>query len=464
VVAPLEPGRIVAGRYRVESVLGEGGMGIVYAVRHVHTDEALALKVLHAHVLRDATAVERFRREARAPARIASDHVARVTDADTAADLDGAPFIVMELLSGTDLERLVADRGALPAPFAVELLRQAARALDKAHALGIVHRDLKPENLFLTQREDGSTLLKLLDFGIARIADDAPESKKTQAGFIFGTPLYMAPEQALGDVDAIGPATDVWALGLVAFRLLTAQDYWELVAPPQLLAAILTATMAAPSTRAPQAGLGPAFDVWFARCVARVPADRFVSAGEAIAALAVAMGVALTPSVAPPPLSPKTPSWPPPDTIPSAAPVAMRTMSASAFATTPSAPPAIARPPGARVALLVALPLVAGIALVAVLAARMAGRPEPSVSAATVVTSAFVPAAPAPSASAPPSADPAASEAPPAPSAPPSTVAMPRTLSQGQQQRMGVLERLCAQGTFTPSECRTKKAAILRER
>jgi serine/threonine-protein kinase len=125
-------------------------MGVVYRVRHVHTGEALALKGLHGQVLRDASAVERFRREARVPARIGSEHVARVTDADTAPELGDAPFYVMELLEGTDLERLVNDRGPLPQPFAVELLRQAARALDKAHAMGIVHRDLKPENLFLT--------------------------------------------------------------------------------------------------------------------------------------------------------------------------------------------------------------------------------------------------------------------------------------------------------------------------
>jgi serine/threonine-protein kinase len=119
-------------------------MGSVYLVKHVNTDESLALKLLHAHVLRDAQAVERFRREARAPARVNSEHVARVTDADTAPDLDNAPFYVMEYLRGRDLDRMLADQGPLSPPVVVEYLRQAARALDKAHALGIVHRDLKP--------------------------------------------------------------------------------------------------------------------------------------------------------------------------------------------------------------------------------------------------------------------------------------------------------------------------------
>ena len=143
--SPLEPGHIVAGRYRVESRIGEGGMGAVYLVRHVHTDESLALKVLHAHVLRDESAVERFRREARAPARIANEHVARVTDADTAPDLDGAPFYVMELLRGRDLERILVEDGPIAPVLLVEYLHQAARALDKAHAMGIVHRDLLPQ-------------------------------------------------------------------------------------------------------------------------------------------------------------------------------------------------------------------------------------------------------------------------------------------------------------------------------
>ena len=141
-------------------------MGAVYLVRHVNTDERLALKVLHATVLANAMAVERFRREARAPAQIDSDHVVRVTDADTAPELNGAPFLVMEFLKGQDLEHEV-EHGALPPDRVILYLKQTARALDKAHSLGIVHRDLKPENLFLAQRDDGTPCIKILDFGIA---------------------------------------------------------------------------------------------------------------------------------------------------------------------------------------------------------------------------------------------------------------------------------------------------------
>jgi len=252
--AALEPGRVVAGRYRVERQIGAGGVGSVYLVRHVHTDEELALKVLQTHALKDASAVERFRKEARAPARIASEHVTRVTDADTAPDLDNAPFLVMELLRGRDLTQLVAEGGPLAPPLVVELLRQAARALDKAHGMGIVHRDLKPDNLFLTQREDGSPCIKLLDFGIARIADGAPAEMKTQAGLVFGTPGYMAPEQMTGEVDLISPASDIWAMGLVAFYLLVGRDYWSAGTLMALYARILSEPILPPSQRGSTSG------------------------------------------------------------------------------------------------------------------------------------------------------------------------------------------------------------------
>src|SRR4051812_31839016 len=139
----LSPGTVLGGRYRVERTLGQGGMGAVYLVRHVRTEEKLALKLLHAGIAGNAVLVERFRREARAPAQIDSDHVARVVDADVAPELGGAPFLVMEFLRGRDLGHEVESRGALPPGEVVSYLAQAARALDKAHALGIVHRDLK---------------------------------------------------------------------------------------------------------------------------------------------------------------------------------------------------------------------------------------------------------------------------------------------------------------------------------
>ncbi|HHH11786.1 MAG TPA: serine/threonine protein kinase, partial [Sorangium sp.] len=151
----LQPGTIVADKYRIVRPLGQGGMGTVYLVQHVKTDERLAMKVLNAAVVNSPAARERFRREARTPARIDSDHVARVVDSDIASALGDAPFIVMEYLKGRDLQALSDEAGPLPPKEVITYLRQTARALDKAHRMGIVHRDLKPENLFLVKRDDG---------------------------------------------------------------------------------------------------------------------------------------------------------------------------------------------------------------------------------------------------------------------------------------------------------------------
>ncbi len=263
-------------------------MGSVLLVRHVNTDEHFALKVLHESVLSDAASVERFRREARVPSRIDSDHVARVSDADVAPELGGAPFLVMEYLRGDDLEHLIEARGALPPFEVVTYLQQVARALDKAHAIGIVHRDLKPDNLFVARREDGTPLVKVLDFGIAKL-DEGGVSSRTSTGQIFGTPLYMSPEQVKGESARVGPASDVWALGLIAFRALTGTDFWAPNNMTHLVALIAYEPIPSASERG--ASFGPAFDAWFRTCCARQPADRFAGAGAAVAALADALGL-----------------------------------------------------------------------------------------------------------------------------------------------------------------------------
>ena len=288
----VEAGTILAGRYRVVRPLGKGGMGAVYLVQHLHTDQQLALKVLHATVVTDELALTRFRREARAPARVNSDHVVQVTDADVAPELGGVPFLVMEWLRGRDLEELGGDRTALPAADVVLYLRQVARALDKAHVLGIIHRDLKPENLFLTTREDGTPCVKILDFGIAKLretGDEGANFKATGTGQIFGTPLYMSPEQTTAELDKVGPQTDVWALGIIAHRLLTGTEPWDAPTLTALISQIAFLPLPVPSQHGHD--LGPGFDAWFARCCAREPLDRYPTAGEAIAELARAVGV-----------------------------------------------------------------------------------------------------------------------------------------------------------------------------
>ena len=288
----VEAGTILAGRYRVLRPLGKGGMGAVYLVQHLHTDQQLALKVLHATVVTDELALTRFRREARAPARVNSDHVVQVTDADVAPELGGVPFLVMEWLRGRDLEELAAERTGLPAADVVMYLRQVARALDKAHVLGIIHRDLKPENLFLTTREDGTPCVKILDFGIAKLketGDEGANFKATGTGQIFGTPLYMSPEQTTAELDKVGPQTDVWALGIIAHRLLTGTEPWNAPTLTALISQIAFLPLPVPSQHGHD--LGPGFDAWFARCCAKEPLSRFPTAGEAIAELARAIGV-----------------------------------------------------------------------------------------------------------------------------------------------------------------------------
>jgi len=281
-------GTVVAGRYRVQRRLGEGGMGSVYAVEHVHTGQELALKVLNPKMVRDQVALERFRREARAPARIQSDHVVQVTDADVAQNLGGVPFLVMELLRGQSFDQLL-ERPLTQAE-ALLYLQQMARALDKAASLGIVHRDIKPENLFLTRRDDGTPCVKLLDFGIAKLTQGSESvASKTATGAIFGTPLYMAPEQILGQPEKICAQTDVWALGIMAHRMLVGSEPWTAETLPHLVAQIAYEALPVPSAHGSH--FGPEFDAWFARCCARQPADRFATAAEAVNALALALGV-----------------------------------------------------------------------------------------------------------------------------------------------------------------------------
>ena len=257
-------------------------MGVVYEVEHVHTGQRLALKALSSQ---PRSSVERFKREARAASLIRSDHIVLVTDADVAPELDGAPFLVMELHEGSDLERATGGRPVSPAEV-ITWLRQVARALGKAHEAGLVHRDLKPENLFLTRREDGTPLVKLLDFGIAKMTLEGPGLTSSDA--FLGTPGYMAPEQMDSKGPPITPRADLFALGLIAFKLLTGRSYWISGTLVQLLAQILAEPMPPASERG--ANLGPEFDAWFAKACDRDPQKRFASAEEQVQALAQALG------------------------------------------------------------------------------------------------------------------------------------------------------------------------------
>ena len=221
--APVKPGDVLAGKYRVERVLGAGGVGVVVAAMHLQLGQPVAIKLLLAEGARDPNTVERFLREARAMVRVKSEHIVRVADVGTLAT--GAPYMVMEYLRGVDLFDHLAARGPLPIDEALDCVFQACEAIAEAHSLGIVHRDLKPANLFLTQRADGSPLVKVLDFGLAKEApaSDVKQNSLTSVDSVMGTPAYMSPEQlrATKLVDARG---DVWAVAVILYELLTAKQ------------------------------------------------------------------------------------------------------------------------------------------------------------------------------------------------------------------------------------------------
>ena len=207
-------GDILASKYKVERILGIGGMGMVVLATHMELDQAVAIKFMLPAALESQEAAARFMREARAAGRLTSEHVCRVSDVgrfDT-----GVPYIVMEYLEGFDLGTLLKRKGPLPVAHAVDYILQAAEGMAEAHGHGIVHRDLKPDNLFLAQRSDGSQIVKVLDFGISKAS---VTGIATKTGDIMGSPAYMAPEQmqSTKDVDA---RADVWSLGVILYQLI----------------------------------------------------------------------------------------------------------------------------------------------------------------------------------------------------------------------------------------------------
>jgi hypothetical protein len=259
-------------------------MGTVYEVEHTVTGERLALKVLWSSANPSPEALTRFKHEARASALLKSENVVRVTDADVALELGNAPFLVMELLEGTDLERAAAPAPPAPATV-VEWLRQVANVVDKAHGLGIIHRDLKPENLFLVTAGGRPPIVKVLDFGIVKMHEEGTGA--TGSGQILGTPRYMAPEQVSPNAE-VTPATDRCALGLIAYRLLIGESYYQ-GGVMIILGQLLHSQLEPPSKRGSRFGL--AFDAWFLKACHRDPEQRFGSASGQIEALAEALGL-----------------------------------------------------------------------------------------------------------------------------------------------------------------------------
>ncbi|MEI9949139.1 MAG: serine/threonine-protein kinase [Pseudomonadota bacterium] len=231
-------GQILGGKYRVDRVLGAGGMGMVVAATHLQLDERIAIKFLLPEALRNPEAVARFGREAKAAVKIRGEHVARVIDVGTFEN--GAPYMVMEHLDGRDLSALIHEQGSMSPTDAVDAVLQACEALAEAHALGIVHRDLKPANLFMVRRPDGTPSVKVLDFGISKLTAAGADHSMTKTSAVMGSPLYMSPEQmtASRHVDA---RTDIWAIGVVLYELLTGRVPFNAETLPEICGLILTA-------------------------------------------------------------------------------------------------------------------------------------------------------------------------------------------------------------------------------
>ncbi len=263
------PGIVIDGRYRVEAVVGIGTMGAVVAARHLVLDRRVAIKFLRPDRAVDPTAVERFRQEASAASRIRTDHVVRIHDIGVTDE--GLPFMAMELLEGIDLEKLT-QRGPLSIQLAADCILQAAEALAEAHVEGIVHRDIKPSNLFLTRRPDGSRWLKVLDFGISKLAPERggdPSLTSTQA--VIGSPAYMAPEQ-IRTSKYVTAKADVWALGVVLFEILTTRLPFEGDTVGSVLAAV---TMLPPrSLRALRPDVSERVEAAVLACLEKDPAGR----------------------------------------------------------------------------------------------------------------------------------------------------------------------------------------------
>ncbi len=288
-------GEIIDGRFRVEEKLGSGGMGTVWRVQHVVSLQRLALKTLDPACASEEEATQRFLREARSAGALKTRHVVRVIDAQMQHQHQGAPlpFLVMELLEGKNLQQLLDERGRLPPPELAWLAGQLGRALDAAHTQGIVHRDLKPSNVFVAEDDEGQPIVKLCDFGIAKLTGDAnalatEAGLPTRTGALLGTPMYLAPELLRGAGAAV-PATDQWALGLMCFRALAGVEYFGHVRGfTDLVLTIANDPLVAPSQRAQ--GLPRGFDAWFLRSCARRPEQRFPDVPAQVAALEQALG------------------------------------------------------------------------------------------------------------------------------------------------------------------------------
>jgi eukaryotic-like serine/threonine-protein kinase len=282
-------GEVLAGKYRVERVLGAGGMGVVARVTPLAGEGIFALKFLRPSVARDPVAAKRFLREAAAAGRIESRHVVKISDVGQLAS--GSPYLVMEYLEGGTLDQRLAGNQRLPLAQACDLALQIAEGLAAAHAMGVIHRDIKPANLYLTKGTDGTELLKIVDFGVSKILDpDTPEGQHlTRTQTSLGSPLYMSPEQ-MRSARTADFRTDQWSLGGVLYRMATGQLPFEGKSLPRLCVQVLEGDFVPIATRCPE--LPAAFAAAVEKCLRVNPSERYADVAELAEALVPFAGTA----------------------------------------------------------------------------------------------------------------------------------------------------------------------------
>jgi serine/threonine-protein kinase len=289
----LEAGVVLDGRYRIERALGFGGMGAVYAAADVRLDKRVAVKVMARELTANPEALARFHREARVTSGLGHPHIVQVFDFSTTPT--GEPFLVMEFLEGEDLDHRIRRLGQLSAGSVVHIVKQVASALAATHAKAIVHRDLKPGNIYLLEATGELDFVKVLDFGISKVCTATTQLTRTAA--VMGTPSYMSPEQAKGEVDEIDESTDQWALACIAWECLSGERPFVGENLPSVLFQVVHQ---APPPFAPQVGVGPEVEKVLLRALAKDKRQRFPSVTDFAAALEIAVSAMPVESQSPP--------------------------------------------------------------------------------------------------------------------------------------------------------------------
>src|SRR5579884_1537378 len=279
-------GRTLPGGYLILELVGIGGMGRVYRAEQTNLGRTVAVKIIHPHLVGEENAAARFITEARAASRL--NHPNSVGIIDFGKTPDGQLYLVMEFLRGRDLARAAYEEGLLSFRRVVDVLRQTLAALAEAHTEDIIHRDLKPENIILEPVRSGGDFVKVVDFGLAKIRADAQQPSVTSPGIVCGTPEYMSPEQARGD--PLDARSDLYAVGVILYQLLTGRLPFEAESPTQVVLAHLTQPPQDPRALAPDRMIPPQLAELVLKALAKEAKDRFQDSDEMSAALGTAIG------------------------------------------------------------------------------------------------------------------------------------------------------------------------------